>query len=237
MSLRHTLLLLVVFCSFSGLASAQTQEQADRMARAVQFDDLARVKSLLQDGVSPNLLVRGGNPISIYAVRENSRATLDYLLTLKNLDVDQPNLSGETVLMMASLYGLLPEVKILVDQRAATINKSGWTALHYACTNGHLQIAEFLLNKGAQVNALSDSDTTPLMMAVRSGNIQLVRLLLDRGADLQIRNHQGFNAIDVADLFSQEEISRGLRSRWEKLYKTKYEGGPKPVVVETQPKG
>ena len=45
------------------------------------------------------------------------------------------------------------------------------------------------------------------------------------------------SAIDVADLFNQEEISRGLRSRWEKLYKTKYEGGPKPVAVESQPKG
>lgn len=237
MMLRRSFIIFSAFCILSGTSLAQTQEQVERMARAVQFDDLAQVKRLLQDGVNPNLLVRGGNPISVYAVRENSRTTLDYLLTLKNLDVDQPNLSGETVLMMASLYGLLPEVRILVDKRAATINKSGWTPLHYACTNGHLQVAEFLLDKGAQVNALSDSDTTPLMMAVRTGNIQLVRLLLDRGADLQIRNHQGFSAIDVADLFNQEEISKGLRSRWEKLYKTKYQGGPKPVSAESQPKG
>jgi ankyrin repeat protein len=227
----------ILLALFGTLASAQSQEQADRMARAVQFDDLAQVKKLLQDGVSPNLLVRGGNPLTVYAVRENSKQTLNYLLSLKNLDVDQPNLSGETVLMMASLYGLLPEVKVLVDKRAADINKTGWTPLHYACTNGHLEIAEFLLNKGAEVNAVSNSDTTPLMMAIRSGNIQLVRLLLDRGADLQIRNHQGFSAIDVADLFNQVEISRGLRSRWEKLYKTKYEGGPKPVTVESSPKG
>ena len=137
--------------------------------------------------------------------------------------------------MMASLYGMLPEVKVLVDKRGAEINKSGWTPLHYACTEGHLAVADYLLSKGAKVDALSESDTTPLMMAVRSGNIQLVRLLLDRGADLQIRNHQGFSAIDVAELFNQEEISKGLRSRWEKLYKTKYQGGPKPVFVESKP--
>jgi ankyrin repeat protein len=137
--------------------------------------------------------------------------------------------------MMASLYGMLPEVKVLVDKRGAEINKSGWTPLHYACTEGHLSVADYLLSKGAKVDALSESDTTPLMMAVRSGNIQLVRLLLDRGADLQIRNHQGFSAIDVAELFNQEEISKGLRSRWEKLYKTKYQGGPKPVFVESKP--
>jgi ankyrin repeat protein len=231
--------LLVFTCllALSPISLSQTEDQINRMAKAVQFDDLAEVKKLLQAGISPNLLVRGGNPIAIYAVRENARQTLDYLLTLKNLDVDQPNLSDETVLMMASLNGLLPEVRVLVDKRGADINKTGWTPLHYACTNGHLEISEFLINKGAKVNALSESDTTPLMMAVRSGNIRLVRLLLDRGADLQIRNHQGFSAIDVADLFNQEEISQGLRSRWEKLYKTKYEGGPKPVLVESKPKG
>ena len=117
------------------------------------------------------------------------------------------------------------------------IAPDSWSKTSRALHAGSNPIAEFLINKGAKVNALSESDTTPLMMAVRSGNIRLVRLLLDRGADLQIRNHQGFSAIDVADLFNQEEISQGLRSRWEKLYKTKYEGGPKPVLVESKPKG
>ncbi len=215
--------------------AAQTQDQVDRMTKAVQFDDLAEVKKLIAAGVSPNLLVKGGNPLTVYAVREKSKQILDYLIGLKGVDVDHPNLSGETVLMMTSLYGMLPEVKVLVDKRGAEINKSGWTPLHYACTEGHLAVADYLLSKGAKVDALSESDTTPLMMAVRSGNIRLVRLLLDRGADLQIRNHQGFSAIDVAELFNQEEISKGLRSRWEKLYKTKYEGGPKPVFVDSKP--
>jgi hypothetical protein len=190
--------------------TAQTQDQVDRMTKAVQFDDLAEVKKLIAAGVSPNLLVKGGNPLTVYAVREKSKQILDYLIGLKGVDVDHPNLSGETVLMMASLYGMLPEVKVLVDKRGAEINKSGWTPLHYACTEGHLAVADYLLSKGAKVDALSESDTTPLMMAVRS-------------------------AIDVAELFNQEEISKGLRSRWEKLYKTKYEGGPKPVLVESKP--
>ena len=236
MRLHSKIITSLALILFSLSTGAQTQEQVDRMTKAVQFDDLAEVKKLIAAGVSPNLLVKGGNPLTVYAVKEKSKQTLDYLIELKGVDIDHPNLSGETVLMMASLYGMLPEVKLLVDKRGADINKSGWTPLHYACTEGHLAVADYLINKGAKVNALSDSDTTPLMMAVRSGNIQLVRLLLDRGADLQIRNHQGYSAIDVADLFNQEEISKGLRSRWEKLYKTKYEGGPKPVIADVKPK-
>lgn len=232
----HPKIIPFVFLMLIGLSvGAQTQEQVDKMSKAVQFDDLSEVKKLIAAGVSPNLLVKGGNPLTVYAVKEKAKQTLDYLIGLKGVDVDHANFSGETVLMMAALSGMLPEVKILVDKRGADINKSGWTPLHYACTTGQLEISEYLLNKGATVNALSDSDTTPLMMAIRAGNIQLVRLLLDRGADLQIRNHQGFSAIDVAELFNQEEISKGLRSRWEKLYKTKYEGGPKPILVDAKP--
>ena len=235
MRLHPRIFTLLTCFLMSVSVAAQTQDQVDRMTKAVEFDDLAEVKKLIAAGVSPNLLVKGGNPLTVFAVREKSKQTLDYLIGLKGVDVDHPNLSGETVLMMASLYGMLPEVKVLVDKRGAEINKSGWTPLHYACTEGHLAVADYLLSKGAKVDALSESDTTPLMMAVRSGNIRLVRLLLDRGADLQIRNHQGFSAIDVAELFNQEEISKGLRSRWEKLYKTKYEGGPKPVFVDSKP--
>ena len=235
MRLHPRIFTLLTCFLMSVSVAAQTQDQVDRMTKAVQFDDLAEVKKLIAAGVSPNLLVKGGNPLTVFAVREKSKQILDYLIGLKGVDIDHPNLSGETVLMMVSLYGMLPEVKVLVDKRGAEINKSGWTPLHYACTEGHLAVADYLLSKGAKVDALSESDTTPLMMAVRSGNIRLVRLLLDRGADLQIRNHQGFSAIDVAELFNQEEISKGLRSRWEKLYKTKYEGGPKPVFVDSKP--
>jgi len=219
MRLHPRIFTLLTCFLMSVSVAAQTQDQVDRMTKAVQFDDLAEVKKLIAAGVSPNLLVKGGNPLTVFAVREKSKQTLDYLIGLKGVDVDHPNLSGETVLMMASLYGMLPEVKVLVDKRGAEINKSGWTPLHYACTEGHLAVADYLLSKGAKVDALSESDTTPLMMAVRSGNIRLVRLLLDRGAEL----------------FNQEEISKGLRSRWEKLYKTKYEGGPKPVFVDSKP--
>jgi ankyrin repeat protein len=166
-------------------------------------------------------------PILMVAIQENSVKTVDYLINVKGIDLNQANLTNETPLMFAALYGLLPEVKILVNQKEVPVNRSGWTPLHYACTNGHLEIAQFLLDKGAVVDAPSPNETTPLMMAIRAGNIQLVRVLLDRGADIRIRNQQGYSAIDVAELFNQEEIQKGLRARWQKLYNEPYPGGPK----------
>ena len=207
--------------------SAQTDSQIAAITKAATFDDAREVKALIDKGMSPNQKDPKGMPILMLAIQEKSMKTVDYLINVKGIDLNQTNITNETPLMFAALYGMLPEVKTLVNQKEVPVNRSGWTPLHYACTNGHLDIALFLLDKGAAVDAPSPNETTPIMMAIRAGNIQLVRLLLDRGADIRIRNQQGYSAIDVAELFNQEEIQKGLRARWQKLYNEPYPGGPK----------
>ena len=211
----------------SGWAHAQTDSQIAAITSATKFDDVKAVKSLIDKGMSPNQKDPRGMPILMVAIQENSVKTVDYLINAKGIDLNQPNISDETPLMFAALYGQFAEVKTLVNQKQVPVNRPGWTPLHYACTNGHYDIALFLLDKGAAVDALSPNETTPLMMAIRAGNIQLARLLLDRGADIRLRNQQGYSAIDAAELFNQEEIQKGLRARWQKLYNEPYPGGPK----------
>jgi ankyrin repeat protein len=210
-----------------GWSHAQTESQIAAITSAAKFDDVRVVKSLIDKGMSPNQKDPRGMPILMVAIQENSTKTVDYLINAKGIDLNQPNMTDETPLMFAALYGQLAEVKTLVDQKQVPVNRPGWTPLHYACTNGHYDIALFLLDKGAAVDALSPNETTPLMMAIRAGNIQLARLLLDRGADIRLRNQQGYSAIDAAELFNQEEIQKGLRARWQKLYNEPYPGGPK----------
>jgi ankyrin repeat protein len=220
----------IVFVSLSAnphWAIAQTDSQIATITSAAKFDDVREVKTLIDKGMSPNQKDPRGMPILMVASQENSVKTVDYLINAKGIDLNQPNITNETPLMFAALYGRLAEVKILVDQKQVPVNRPGWTPLHYACTNGHVEIATFLLDKGAAVDAPSPNETTPIMMAIRAGNIQLVRLLLDRGADIRLRNQQGYSAIDVAELFNQEEIQKGLRARWQKLYNEPYPGGPK----------
>ena len=209
---------------------AQTVDQITDFTKAAKFDDVSEIKDLLKAGVSPNTLDPRGNPMLIVAIRDKSLKVIDLLLGNKDIDVNLANKSGETPLMMASIEGEMPVVKTLVLQKKADVNKSGWTPLHYACTTGKREVAEFLVENGAKVNALSPGETTPLMMAVHSGNDQLVKFLLDNGADIRMRNHEGYSAIDVAELFSKSDIRDGLLSRWEKLYKQPYPGGPKKIA-------
>ena len=224
---RHFGTLILAAVLTSGWAHAQTDSQIAAITSATKFDDVRQVRSMIDKGMSPNQKDPRGMPILMVAIQENSLKTVDYLINAKGIDLNQPNMTDETPLMFAALYGQLAEVKALVDQKQVPVNRPGWSPLHYACTNGHYDIALFLLDKGAAVDARSPNETTPLMMAIRAGNIQLARLLLDRGADIRLRNQQGYSAIDAAELFNQEEIQKGLRARWQKLYNEPYPGGPK----------
>ena len=212
---------------------AQTEAQRNDFVKAAKFDDVSTVKSLIKQGISPNLVDENGNPMLVLAIKDHSYQVIDLLLSSKGMDVDLSNKQGETPLMLASINGELPMVKTLILKNKAQIDHIGWTPLHYACAKGHLDVASFLIANGANVNALSLGGTTPLMMAVQSGNELLVKLLLDKGADLQIRNAEGITAIDIADIYNKPEISQGLRSRWQKLYKQVYASAMKPLSTKT----
>lgn len=226
-SFKYSLFFPAFLLCFSGLITAQTADQITDFTKAAKFDDVSEVQSLIKAGVSPNALDPRGNPMLIVAIRDKSIKVTDLLLANPVTNVNLTNKSGENALMLAAFDGELALVKNLVLEKKAAVNKPGWAPIHYAATNGHLDITQFLMANGAQVNSLSPSETTPLMMSIGSGNDQLIKYLLDNGADLRLRNHEGYTAIDVAQLFGKDDIRDGLMSRWVKLYNQQYPGGPK----------
>lgn len=190
----------------------------DDLRKAVEFDDANTAQKLLARGVDPNLVDAKGNPMLVVALREKSLKVAAVLIRAKNIDFDKANAAGETPLMMASLQNEFDMVKLMVDQMEVEINKTGWTPLHYAATNGNNEIVKYLVDHAAYIDAESPNGSTPLMMAARGGHIETVKLLLDEGADMRLRNQQGMTVIDFAERYHQAEIASGLKARWQKLY-------------------
>jgi hypothetical protein len=108
-------------------------------------------------------------------------------------------------------------VKRMLDKGADpnTHLYSGASLLHLACHQGHLQIVQLLLEKGAEVNYLNPDllHETALFTAVLHGREDMVQLLLSYGADTGIRNHWGNTALESAKLWREDRIKRSEREK------------------------
>jgi ankyrin repeat protein len=206
--------LLLSVLSLTACATAATSNTA--LVKAVVFNDTKAVAQALKAGVDPNSRDEKGNPLLVIAMREKSADVATLLINDQRTDLDATNAAGENGMMIASLQGLTPMVKLLID-KDAEVNKKGWAPLHYAATNGHDDIVQILLDASAYVDAESPNGTTPLMMAARGGHITTCKVLLDGGADVRLKNQLGMTAVDFAMQSNQKEIADGLRKRLEQV--------------------
>ncbi|GAH66201.1 unnamed protein product [marine sediment metagenome] len=72
------------------------------------------------------------------------------------------------------------------------------TPLHETATEGSIDIAEILIERGANVRAQSDDGRTPLHEAAVRGHRRFTGLLIERGAYLAIRSGRGWTPLHEA---------------------------------------
>ncbi|MCF6768524.1 ankyrin repeat domain-containing protein [Thiotrichales bacterium 19S11-10] len=84
------------------------------------------------------------------------------------------------------------------------------TALHHAVKHSNFQMAEILLDKGADINVLNENFGTPLHFAVSQNNQEMVQFLLKKGADINIVNNEGLTPLQFATKNKQTDSIRSL---------------------------
>lgn len=199
------LLQLIVVMSFSSAHAGAYED----FFKALELDDGRTITQLLRRGFDVNSASESGQTPLFLALRSGSHQAVAALLSAPDLKVDQANQANETALMMAALRGHLDWCKRLVE-RGATVNREGWTPLHYAATGPNPQVTAFLLERGAQVDAPSPNGTTPLMMAARYGHEDSVQILLGAKADPRLRNQKELSAADFAREAGREALASRL---------------------------
>lgn len=91
-----------------------------------------------------------------------------------------------SMLSLASSRGYLNMVRYLLTAGSDpdAVDDEGWTALHYACSEGQLAVAEELvLWARARVNIPDRDGETALVKAVKEKHVMIVLLLLEHGGD------------------------------------------------------
>ncbi|KTF78963.1 hypothetical protein cypCar_00032387 [Cyprinus carpio] len=85
------------------------------------------------------------------------------------------------------------------DDMVNCANTDGITALHQACIDGSMEMVEFLLSRGANVNQVDSEGWTPLHVAASCGNLEITEFLLRHGASLCLVNCDGDVPVDIAE--------------------------------------
>jgi hypothetical protein len=91
-----------------------------------------------------------------------------------------------TLLMYASANNYVDAVELLLAQETVSVNMSsplmGWSALTFACQNGHVEVAKKLIEQGANVNGTDVGGFSPLYIAALNGHVEVTQLLIDSGS-------------------------------------------------------
>ncbi len=85
----------------------------------------------------------------------------------------------------AAFDGDLTQVESFVKEDPSVVSHrddEGRTPLHYAARNGHLDIVQFLLKNGADINAYDTEGWTPMRFAKFKGQMRTYDYLKAQGA-------------------------------------------------------
>jgi len=159
-------------------------DSPDKLLAAIRANDLRQMKTLLDEGVSPNVAGADGiTPLMIAA--ETGSVDAMKMLVDRHADVNATNSFGSTALMLSVTDA--KKVRLLLDH-GADVNvaaKSGRTALIVASfANPSADVVRMLLAKGAKVDVMDLRKVTPLNAATFGNDTASVRLLLDASADI-----------------------------------------------------
>lgn len=154
------------------------------------------VKTLLSLGCHPSLQDSEGDTPLHDAISKEHDEMLSLLLDY-GADITLTNNNGFNALHHASLKGNPSAMKILLTKtnRPWIVEEKkddGYTALHLAALNNHVEIAELLVHMGkANMDRQNVNLQTALHLAVERQHVQIVKLLVQEGANLNIPDKDG----------------------------------------------
>uniref|UniRef100_A0A8C8DUD5 Ankyrin repeat and KH domain containing 1 n=1 Tax=Oryzias sinensis TaxID=183150 RepID=A0A8C8DUD5_9TELE len=196
-------------------AGADQEHKTDEMHTALMeacMDGHVEVARLLLDsGAQVNMPADSfESPLTLAAC--GGHVELAALLIERGANLEEVNDEGYTPLMEAAREGHEEMVALLLAQGAninAQTEETQETALTLACCGGFLEVADFLIKAGADIEL---GCSTPLMEAAQEGHLELVKYLLAAGANVHATTATGDTALtyacenghtDVADVLLQ----------------------------------
>ncbi|XP_035225607.1 ankyrin repeat domain-containing protein 17-like, partial [Stegodyphus dumicola] len=213
-------------------AGADREHKTDEMHTALMeasMDGHVEVARLLLDsGAQVNMPADSfESPLTLAAC--GGHVELAMLLLDRGANIEEVNDEGYTPLMEAAREGHEEMVALLLSQGAdinAQTEETQETALTLACCGGFLEVADFLVKAGADIEL---GASTPLMEAAQEGHLELVKYLISAGANVNAVTATGDSALTYACENGHTDVADVLLQAYAKL-EHESEGGRTPLM-------
>ena len=188
-----------------------TQEREVTLIDAVRRHDIVAARTLLKQGVRPNVGTPDGSTPLHWAAHSDDLALAD-LLIASGADVNASTVLGVTPLSLActNRSGAMATRLLAAGANPNAASSTGETVLMTAARTGSLEIVQDLLARGADVNAREGSQgQAALMWAVASRHAEIVTALMEGGADIEARTKVRRVLVHTGDRFVRQNDRRG----------------------------
>jgi len=186
---------------------------------------------LITKGADVNAKNKNGDLPTHLALRGHLGSAKKEVLEL--LIAKGPKLS---CIQISAYKGDLAKVRSFVEQGIDVDSRDseGRTALYYAAIQGKRDVVEFLLSRGANVNA-KDKDVAfmPLHHAVGGGHKDVVELLIAKGADVNAKDKYGWTPLDSSVYGGNTDIPELLIEAGANV-NSRYGWGQTPLIWAAQ---
>ncbi|XP_048208168.1 ankyrin repeat domain-containing protein 53 [Perognathus longimembris pacificus] len=125
---------------------------------------------------------------------------------------------GFTAIHLAAQRGRLPCIQVLVEEYNFPVDlptDDHRTPLHLVVNKDNKTTAvpciDYLLQKGAAINAVTCNSSTPLHLAASEGMLKCMKVLVQNGADVHARDATGCKPIDYCKIWNHRSCARFLK--------------------------
>jgi ankyrin repeat protein len=133
---------------------------------------------------------------SIAVLLVNYGASMSKTINTQMVPLKEAAASGDLDIVQLLLHSEDPNYR----------DRDGWSAIHWAAEEGHLEIVRFLLDQETNVNTVSSYGTSPLHCAANGGHISIVSLLLLQQADPLKSTCHGWTALHHAAFMGHSHV-------------------------------
>ena len=184
---------------------------------------------------------RGGMRPDSDFQREIKNGNIQYIRNAINngMEINEalPN-RRERAIHMAVRNGHVEVVRLLLDS-GALIDKpdmDDYRPIHFAVNREHLtekenpmnekqmDIAKLLIERGADLNKITNSGDSPLDLAARNGDLEMVKLLVENGANIEKEYQRAHQPLHKASLNGHLEVVKYLIGKGAKINDPSNEG-------------